>query len=203
MLFSNFFWLSICLLMSIQCEAVELRAIIHDSASICESLLYQIADYKGEYAFTDYIYINCNSNKNLNEEFLRIREYKITRWQQKPVVVIYKIRNLQGEGHQIQFYQEFETLTEGEQTIPSHFSKKCSFFRHGWEYQLRDMRIFVEEIDSLPPSIEVIANSQEEIFSLFNNLGVIEILSDSVPQWYCKYSKNCLLKTSLSKIEAL
>lgn len=52
------------------------------------------------------------------------------------------------------------------------------------------MRIFVEEIDKLPPSIEIITKSQDEIFNLFSKISIINILTDSVPEWYCKSNED-------------
>lgn len=178
--------LIIFVLSIVHCEAIELRAIIEVPESACEGIMRQHAVYRGDYAFTDYIYINKQTNTLLNDEYLRIREYQLTRWQQKAVVVVYKIRNPHKDNHQILFQYEFDTLEEAKQIVPSCMGMQCSFFRHGWEYLLENMRIFVEEIENLPPSIEVIAPSQEEILSLFDTLGVIEILHDSVPEWYCK-----------------
>jgi hypothetical protein len=167
-------------------EVVEIRAIIHNSIKARTILMSENAIYQGNYAFNDYIYSDLNSNKNLNDEFFRIREYQITRWQQKSVVVVHKIRDQQAQNHQILFEKECDTLVQAQQHIPWHFSSRCSFFRHGWEYRLDNMRIFVEEIDGLPPSIEIIARSQEEVFNLFNKINIVNILIDSVPEWYCK-----------------
>lgn len=166
-------------------EAVEIRAIIHDSSNARVDLMWEQAAYQGDYAFNDYIFSNCDSNNTLNDEFFRIREYQITKWEQKPVVAVHKIRNPYGEKHNILFEEEYDTLAQAQKMVPKYFSKKCSFFRRGWEYRLENMRIFVEEIDGLQPSIEVIAKTQEEIFNLFEKIKIVTILTDSVPQWYC------------------
>ena len=179
----------LCALVGFQIEAIEIRAIIHDSLNAQADLVREQAIYQGDYAFNDYIYSNCDSSGGLNDEFFRIREYEITRWKQKPVVAVHKVRNPQEECHKILFEGEYDTLAQAQQQIPPYFSKKCSFFRRGWEYRIENMRIFVEEIDKLPPSVEVIAKSQEEIFSLFETIKVVNILNDSVPEWYCNQLK--------------
>ena len=171
------FSLSLCSI-----EAVEIRAEIHNCLNVQAILMSENADYQGDYAFKDHVY----SDKNLNDEFFRIREYQITRWQQKAVVAVYKIRDLQLQNHQILFEKEFDTIDEAQLYIPEHFSNRCAFFRYGWEYRLGNMRIFVEEIDGLSPSIEIIAKSKEEIFNLFSKIDIVNILTDSVPEWYCK-----------------
>lgn len=78
------------------------------------------------------------------------------------------------------------TLEEAKKFIPIDFYKSFSFSRCGWEYCLESMLIYVEEIDGLSPSIEVIAPSYQEILMLFKDLKIAEILTDSVPEWYCK-----------------
>lgn len=171
-------------------EAIEIRAVIHSSLSVRAVLMRENAIYQGDYAFNDHIYSDLNSYKNLNDEFFRIREYQITRWQQKSVVAVYKIRDLQSQNHQILFEKEFDKFGQAQQHTPEYFSNRCSFFRCGWEYHLNNMRIFVEEIDGLPPSIEIIARSQEEIFNLFSKINIVNILTDSVPEWYCKSNED-------------
>lgn len=187
--FIKILFFSISLLLN-SIEAVEIRAEIHNCLNVQAILMSENADYQGDYAFKDHIYSDLNSHKNLNNEFFRIREYQITRWEQKPVVAVYKIRDLQLQNHQILFEKEFDTVDQARQYIPKYFSNRCSFFRHGWEYRLNNMRIFVEQIDELPPSIEIIAGTQEEIFNLFSKINIVNILPDSVPEWYCKSNED-------------
>ncbi len=177
----------LCALIGSQIEAIEIRAIIHDSLNAHSALIHEQATYQGDYAFNDYIYSRCDSRSDLNDEFFRIREYEITRWKQKRIVAVHKVRNPQGECHTILFEGEYDTLAQAQQQIPPYFSQKCSFFRRGWEYRIESIRIFVEEIDELPPSVEVIAKSQEEILRLFDKIKIVSILTDSVPQWYCNH----------------
>ncbi len=189
MFFLRFFFLSFLYFSTnTQLQAVEIRAVISDSKTICSALINEQAQYKGDYAFTDYIYCDCNSGKSLNSEFVRIRYYQKTGWKQKSVVIVHKVRNPQEKNHRILFQKEFDTLTEAQQYVPLGYSKRCSFFRRGWEYLLKDMHIFVEEIEGLPASIEIVAPSQEELFNLFNTLEIVDYLTDSAPEWYCKFN---------------
>lgn len=186
---SFFKFLIILYVLGSQIKAIEIRAIIDDPLNIHAALMHEQATYQGDYAFNDYIYSNRDSKVDLNDEFFRIREYEKTRWKQKLIVAVHKVRNPQGECHKILFEGEYDTLAEAQQQIPMVFSKKCSFFRRGWEYHIESIRIFVEEIDGLPPSVEMIAKSQEEILSLFDKIKIVSILTDSVPQWYCNQMK--------------
>lgn len=175
-----------CLLL-IHCavEAVEIRAICSDNEDVRLALVQKMAVFKGDYAFTDHIYSE-GDHSNLNDAFFRIRHYQRTKWQQKNVVIVHKIRDVQNGDHQLLFKQECDTLEEAEQFIPINYLKRCSFSRCGLEYCLESMRIYVEEIEGLPPSIEVVASSRQEILNLFKYLDVTELLTDSVPQWYLK-----------------
>lgn len=171
-----FFWASSSI------DAVEIRGIIHDSLSARVALTQANAVYQGDYAFNDTIY----AEDDFNDEFFRVRQYLLTRWKQKSVVVVHKVKDPEGGRHQVRFEGECDSIAQAESHIPLSFSKKCFFFRRGWEYSLGNMRVFVEEIEGLPPSVEVIAASKEEIFDLFDDLNVSEVLTGSVPEWYCK-----------------
>lgn len=168
-------------------EAVEIRGIVRDSQSARVVLRQADAVFQGEYAFNDTIYADVG--EGCEDDFFRVRQYFVTRWKQKAVVVVRKVREAQGGRHQLRFEKEYDTLSQAEEEIPGHFSKECSFFRRGWEYCLGNMRVFVEEIEGLPASVEVIAPTKEEVFVLFNALQVSEVLTDSVPEWYCKAQK--------------
>lgn len=179
------FILSHIFLINLAIEGVEIRAISKDVENTRMTLVRKKATFIGDYAFTDHIYSNVNHG-NLNDEFVRIRQYQKTNWKQKAVVIVHKVRDAQKGNHQILLKEECDTLEEAEKFIPNDFYKKFSFPRHGWEYSLESMLIYVEEIDSLSPSIEVIAPSHQEILMLFKDLKISEILTDSVPEWYCK-----------------
>ncbi len=184
-----------CFLIHFSVEGIEIRAIFDDTENIRLALLQRKAVYKGDYAFTDHIYSDSDCG-NLNDGFLRIREYQRTNWQQKSVVIIHKIRDIQEGNHQTLFKEECDTLEEANWFIPMSFSKKFSFFRYGSEYYLDNMRVYVEKIDGLAPSIEVIAPSRQEILSLFESLNVTKILIDSVPEWYNKTNVHSPIKSS-------
>ena len=179
------FILSYILLINLAIEGVEIRAISRDIENTRSTLLRRKATFIGDYAFTDHIYSNATQS-NLNDEFVRIREYQRTNWKQKAVVIVHKVRDAREGNHQTLLKEECDTLDEAEKFIPNDFYKRFSFPRHGWEYCLENMQIYVEEIDGLSPSIEVIAPSHQEILILFKDLKITEILTDSVPEWYCK-----------------
>jgi hypothetical protein len=57
-----------------------------------------------------------------------------------------------------------------------------SYGRIGKEYRLENLRIFLEDIEGLPPSIEVLAPSKGEIERFFHGLPFVSMVSDSVPK---------------------
>lgn len=169
------------LLLSSFLRAAEIRAICGDTETIRETLSQKGATYLGEYAFTDWIY-RPPIDIDLNREFVRIRLYEKTGWPQKAIVVTHKIRDLRRESS-VLVQTECDCIEEAFEKIPYFFVRELFFFRTGWEYSLENMNIYVEAIEEMPPSIEVIAPTQGEIFELFHDLKVTEILSDSVPAW--------------------
>lgn len=162
---------------------MEIRAIIYRTENAKTVLREMNAVYQGDYVFKDCIY--SKDQIDLNPQFVRVRQYQKTQWQQKLVVISHKIRDIHGSKTLSQI--ECNTREEAIGFIPKEFNHLFSFSRKGWEYTAPEaVRIFIEEIDGLPPSVEIIAQNKESIHSLFSHLGVIEILSDSVPEWYRK-----------------
>lgn len=98
--------------------------------------------------------------------------YSKTSWKQKPVEVCSKINK---------WKKEFDKVCEAEAFL-SAYTYAFVFSRTGFEYQLDDLRIFIEEIEGLPPSIEVLAPSKEKLNHFFTHVIPAKILSDSVPK---------------------
>ena len=159
----------------------ELRASLEDRATAQKNLESVCACFKGEYAFIDYIYRPWDREINLNEEFIRLRVYQKTNWAQKNYVLMHKRKEMQGRSSISFFRKEFESLAEAQNEIDGHYQLLFSFSRNGYEYELDGMRIFVEDIQGLPATIEVIAASKEQIMNLLNMLPVTSIIADSVP----------------------
>ena len=161
----------------------ELRASLEDRATAQKNLESVCACFKGEYAFIDYIYRPWDREIDLNEEFIRLRVYQKTNWAQRNCVLIHKPKKVYGQSSVTFFNKEFDSLAEAQNEIAQRYQLLFSFSRNGYEYALDGMRIFVEDIQGLPASIEVIAASKEQIMDLFNILGVNALIADSVPAW--------------------
>ncbi len=157
----------------------EVRGLISHIPETRSILQNAGAAYKGEYAFTDHIY--AIPNVDLNTEFVRIRVYQKTQWAQKNVVVVHKRTLQQGQMGITVFHQECDTFEEAQQILDPSYWFLFSFSRIGWEYSWNHMRIFVEDIQSLEPTVEVIAPAVEQIQDLFQILQIDHRIPQSIP----------------------
>ena len=66
---------------------------------------------------------------------------------------------------------QFDTIEDAKNYLKNSYKLDISFYRQGWEYQVdNNTRVYLEMIQSLPPTIEVLASSKEEILNLFSKL---------------------------------
>lgn len=170
----------------------EVRAFIGDIEQVKKKLSNLQALFKGEYAFQDYIYHQKDRTCDLNKELVRLRFYKKTNWNQKPVELAYKLKTVPGRSGSTKFKKQFDSIKEAEAFL-GDYKLAFSFHRKGFEYILGGVRIFVEDVEGLPPSVELLSPSKEKIDQLFEDLLPIQILSDSVPKLVeSKLNKNRL-----------
>lgn len=162
---------------------IEIRAYIADF-EVTRSILEGIgAIVQGEYAFRDHIYQpdKCEQH-DLNKEFIRIRVYQKTNWKQKSVELVHKIKSTQHQVGVTKIKQEFDAIEETLLFLGSNYTEAFSFQRKGIEYKLHQSRLFLEDIEGLPKSIEIVTPSEEELSWIFKHVNPIETLLDSVPR---------------------
>jgi hypothetical protein len=133
-----------------------------------------------EYAFQDYIYHPKEQAYDLNLEFIRLRVYQKTNWDQKMVELVHKVKTKQGVTGETRIKKQFDKPAEASDFLNSYVLA-FSYERTGKEYRLENLRIFLEDIEGLPPSIEVLAPSKGEIEKFFHNLPSAGVVSDSIP----------------------
>jgi adenylate cyclase class IV len=158
----------------------EIRSFITSIDAARKSLESMNALFKGEYAFTDYIY-QKNTPIDLNREFIRLRAYQQTNWVQKKFVLVHKLKEIEGQSGKTLLHNEFDTLTQAQKALLDH-TLLFSFFRNGYEYSLANMRIFIENIEGLSPTIEIVASLKDSIIDLFYALPIEKSITDSVPR---------------------
>lgn len=158
-------------------NAEEQRAFITDITHIKLHLESLHAHYKGHYFFTDFIYFPKDANSKAS--YGRVRYYKKSEWIHKKIVLTIK-----DSKQHVLFKDEYNDSKDAHNILNKEFEYAFSFFRQGWEYSLGTASLFIEEIEKLPPSLEIVAPTKQEIIDLFKIFNVTHILDQSIPLYY-------------------
>lgn len=175
---------------------IEGRALILNIEQTRKKLAELEAVFNNNYAFKDIIFVPKKGNYNLNDDFLRVRVYIKTSWPTKKVVLVRKQTEFKkiGKVDNVILKKEFDTEQEAidfvSTELGAEFERGFEYDREGWQYDFGKHRIFVEDIKGYKPSIEIEANSEDEIESLFTKIGVIEKINNSVPEVMRKILKS-------------
>jgi len=164
---SIFFW----------AEAREVRATITDIKQIRNILSNLNANYKGSYSFCDHIYFPKVSSSKIS--YARIRMYQESKWDHKPIVLTIK-----SPSSKVIYKEEYDSLKEAQTKIKSEFEYSFQFSRQGWEYSWKNCSLFVENIENMPDTMEVIAKTEQEIVNIFTLVKAQQIINTSVPIFY-------------------
>ncbi len=167
---------------------IEARAIIKDIAETKNKLEALGAVFDSDYAFKDVIFVPQKDRYDLNGGFLRARVYIKNNWPTKKVVLVkkqIKFKNV-GKEDTIILRQEFDTEQQASDFVKkefgSEFKRSFEYEREGWQYNLEGCRIFVEDIKGYKPSIEIETDTEDQINSLFEKIGVVEKIKTSIPE---------------------
>lgn len=136
------------------------------------------------YHFTDHIYIEQGKKPDFSSGYLRIREYH------PPTSFKHQVemcRQMVTEGgiplkertHFSSYKKARKALVKGEKEI-------FSFERYGWQYNLKGHLVFVEDIDGLGPSVEVMSPTYSSLKKKLAELKAEKITEDSTPLIYSK-----------------
>lgn len=147
----------------------EIRAFVNSYDETVNKIKNLGAEFKGKYSFTDYIYQPRGKEINFNNYVARVRLYHQTQWDQKSVELTFKHNKF-----------SFDTLEDAFNQL-SDYELILKYKRDGLEFKLNNANIFIENIQGLEPSIEIVASSSD-IFDIFSQVQVKEILNDCVPQ---------------------
>ncbi len=163
------------------CMSIEIRVWVQSCEKIREQLNLLAATPKGDYAFTDYLYQSVGVPYNFNTEFVRIRVYHKTQWNQKMVVLCHKQKSPTDKRPVTIQQQEFDVLADAQRIISNTHRYLLRASRVGYEYSIGDVRVFVEDIERLSPSVEVLADSWADLNILLAALDHGDIIHDTVP----------------------
>ncbi|MCP4923709.1 MAG: hypothetical protein GY915_06745 [bacterium] len=169
-------------LTAFQTPASEIRGQVDSIAQTQQKLETRGAAFLSSYEFTDFTYSPTGSA--FSNEYWRIRHCHKTNWEQKPVNLTHKVRPLE-EGARLSkvFYQEYDTVDEARKDLPEACEKLSTFKRRGLEFKLEDFYIFLEEVEGLPPSLEIVSPlSLKEVKGFMDSMGVRKYFTQSVPE---------------------
>ena len=167
---------------------ITARGVIKDIEETRKKVEQLGAEFKNYYCYTDIVFVPKSGKIDLSREFIRLRVYTVNNWPTKNIVLIHKVTEWlpHGKVDDIILRKEFDNAEEAFDFIRKRFGdfliKGFEYFREGWEYHLNGMRIFIEDIKGFKPTIEVEAISEEALDEMLEKLGIIERLSDSVPE---------------------
>lgn len=163
-------------------HSLEKRALIKNIDNVKDFLTRNNAYYKESYQFTDLIYFPIAKSKKIG--YARIRMYP-NNFDVKRIVLTIKSPS------QIVLHKsEHAQINEALAFIKDEFTYAFTFSRRGWEYCWRNCRLFLEEIENLPPSLEIIAETQAEIAHIFELIHASAILDQPVPLLYKHFASN-------------
>lgn len=161
----------------------EIRAFISDIEFAKEKLIGSQALSNGEYSFRDHILKASVDSHDYNQEYLRIREFIQSAHPHKRVEYVRKVRESPRQCGVILDKQGFDSLEECLYTLDLGDRIAFSFQRRGWEYSLDAMQVYVEEIEGLPGSVEILAPEQPLITELLHLIAPQHLVAyDSVPK---------------------
>ncbi|UCD03983.1 MAG: hypothetical protein JSW73_05635 [Candidatus Woesearchaeota archaeon] len=166
---------------------IEGRAIIESIKKTRASVESLGGQFKSNYIGRDIIFLPEREDYNLSDDFVRVRVNIKSNWPTKRVILTRKQTDFReiGKVDNVILSEEFDTEEEAfsfiEKNLPE-FQKGFEYEREGWQYQLKHNRIFIEDIKGWRPSVEIEAKSEEELKELFDKIGILELVKDSIPK---------------------
>jgi len=148
--------------------------------------------FKNRYAFTDIIFMPTDRVIDLNSEFIRLRIYKENGWPTKNIILTHKMSSWTGSSKidTLLVKEEFDTIHEAAEFIKKNYDNKIGegfkYARKGWMYTVGKIKVYIEQIERFPPSIEVQADTESDIADFFKLVGVTQRVSESAPEFMRK-----------------
>jgi hypothetical protein len=140
-------------------------------------LMQESADFKGEYTIHDIIFSSKDPEQTLDKIFLRLRLVPQNIWNEKPFIVAIKNTDIKEVGKQsiIPLKKQFDTEIDARDFINTNyldqFEYAYEFDRKGWQYDLGEDQIDLEDIES-HFSIEYKSQTENKLKELLKKFNV-------------------------------
>ncbi len=159
-------------------KTFEVRGKIEDVKCARESAEKMDAISKGFYSRTDFIF----KIKDVND-VLRLTIYEINNRQSKNYIFTHKTTEWFGnvKTDKIILENKFDTNEEVTNFMKDHygdFEEIIKYSRIGWEYELNEKNIFIENIEKLGPVIEIESDNKDDLENLLKIFDVSDIFSE-------------------------
>jgi hypothetical protein len=167
---------------------IETRAIILDIQETKKKIENLGAIFQGDYVYKDIILVSNDENNDLCDGYLRLRVYMKNNWATKNCILVRKqAKSFNADINKKfilkkEFDSENEALNFVNEEFSGEFQRGFEYSRQGWQYQLENNHIYIEQVEDLKPMIEVEAESEEKLNLLFNKIGIVEKLTESMPE---------------------
>ncbi len=165
---------------------IEARGIIKNIKETRKKIEELGGKLLGNYKFKDVVFSE-DENHELSKDFLRLRSYSKTNWPTKDFVLVRKKTEFGKVGKRSnkilkkEFDDEKSSIEYIKKNFPG-FKKIVEYSREGWQYQLGKNRIFIENIKEYKPSIEIESENEKELKRILNEVNVLEVLKEPLPE---------------------
>lgn len=133
--------------------------------------------YQGHYHNTDIIFKSKNSDI---EGTIVLRLFQINNRRTKNVILTHKIAEWTDDikTDKIILKQSFDTIKDALSFMIDHYEDSLKddyqYSREGWEYHIDNIKIYIENIEKLGPTIEIEAENKDDIKNLLKHFNVTE-----------------------------
>lgn len=149
---------------------VQQRAYINSINKTLNKLNDINAEFKGKYAYSDYVYNKLDKNINFNDYMIRIRVYDNQTNVEKEL-----------KQNRITIKDEYHTLDEAQELIKNTHNIILYYKCTGWKFIYHDCIITINNVPNLNPIIEIFASNKDKIKNLFNLFEIKELITDTIP----------------------
>lgn len=166
---------------------IEKRAIIDDINKVKNYLKSQNTKYDGNYSYKDVVFLPKDGKYDLNKDFIRARVYMKSTWKIKSKVTLVRKNTIWKDGGKVSnliFKKGFDSEQEAVDFVSRKYNYKKGFeyFTKGWGFWLDSNKIFLEDVESLGPTVEVESENKNELNKILKKLEAKKELEDSMPE---------------------